>query len=224
MKKITTSLLLIFSWPFRLIKKSKIDNFVGGLIFGAIFSLIVNILTVQIQETIQKQHILEAIENEILTNTLTANSIASANQKQIEANDKFNVFYGTQRYTRDIWTQSSEPLQYIAQLDPDIQIAITGYYSTTVNLTNSLLDRVDKLGDSEFKDCFSLWETVDVEQQEKCNKSYIMVLGFERDSALQIAKNGFDILNKFHPTQDRLNNWFLRLVMGDKSTRVLSGQ
>lgn len=224
MKKVYSSLIQVAVFPIKLLKKTKIDNFVGGLIFGAIFSLMVNIVTVQVQEAIQRQRILEAVENEILTNTLTANSIASQNQEKINKNETYNLFYGTQRYTRDIWTQSSEPLQYIAQLDQDVQISIIGYYSTTVNLTNNLLDHVDQLATKEFDGCFDLWNKVDTNKQERCNKSYSMILGFERDSALQIAQNGLDILKSFHPTQDRLNNWFLKLLMGDKSTLILSGK
>lgn len=224
MKKVFSSLILAVTFPVKLLKKTKVDNFVGGLIFGAIFSLVVNIVTVQIQETIQKQRILEAVENEILTNTLTANQIAKQNQDKIDKKEAFNVFYGTQRYTRDIWTQSSEPLQYIAQLDQDNQSSLIGYYSTTVNLTNSLLDHLDKLADKEFEDCFNLWDKIDENKQKRCNEAYSMVLGLERDSALQIAQSGLDILGKFHPTQDRLNNWFLKLLMGDKSTMVLSGK
>lgn len=34
-KKIFSNLLLIFAYPFKLLKKSKFDNFVGGIIFGA---------------------------------------------------------------------------------------------------------------------------------------------------------------------------------------------
>ncbi len=97
MKKVFSSLILAVTFPVKLLKKTKVDNFVGGLIFGAIFSLVVNIVTVQIQETIQKQRILEAVENEILTNTLTANQIAKQNQDKIDKKEALNVFYETKR-------------------------------------------------------------------------------------------------------------------------------
>lgn len=224
MKKVLSTLILGITFPIKLLKRTKIDNFVGGLIFGALFSLFVNVVTVQIQETIQKQRILEAVENEILNNTLQANYVASQNQTTIDQKGKYNPFYGTQRYTRDIWTQSTEPLQYVAQLDQDTQTKVVSYYSATVNLTNRLLDNVDYRLDKELEGCFEIDSKIVLILQEKCNDVYHLILGMERDAAMEMAKNGIDVLTKFHPTQDRLNNWFLRLLMGNKSTRVLSGK
>jgi uncharacterized membrane protein YgaE (UPF0421/DUF939 family) len=70
MKKIIPNTLGTILIPIRLLKKISRNNFINGLIVGAICSLIVNIITVQVQEELQKQRILEAIENEIMTNML----------------------------------------------------------------------------------------------------------------------------------------------------------
>jgi len=221
MKKVARSLLLILIWPFRVFKKSKIDNFIGGLIFGAVFSLVVNIVTVHIQEIIQKQHILEAVENEITNNTLRANYISQQNQ---DSSATYNPFYTIQRYNKDIWEQSSEPLQYISQLDQQTQIIVMGYYTTTVPLNNGALGRIEKITDEKLIDCAPLEKTLSVAEKEKCATWNNIRLELEKSTAMEMAKQGFEVMKAFHPTKDRLNNWFLRLIMGNKSTRILSGE
>jgi len=221
MKKIWSSILLVFTFPIRLLKKTRIDNFVGGLIFGAAFSLIVNVVTVGIQETVQKQHILEAVENEIVHNTIKANYLAGVEHDE---NTPYNPFYTIQRYSRDIWEQSSEPLQYISQLDQQTQIVVTGYYTTTVPLSNGSLDNMQKITDEKLSDCINWDNSLPAEEVEKCNTWNNLRLDLEKSTALQMAKQGLEVLKEYHPTKDRLNNWFLRLIMGSKSTRVLSGE
>ncbi len=64
MKKVFSNVFLVFVYPLSFLRKMKVNNFLGGLILGAVISLIVNVATVQIQEKINKQRILEAVENE----------------------------------------------------------------------------------------------------------------------------------------------------------------
>jgi len=224
MKRVFSSISLIFTLPFKLLKKTRIDNFVGGLVFGAIFSLIVNLATVQVQESIQKQRILEAVENEILNNILVARSIADANKKAIDEKQKYNPFYSIQRYSRDLWTQSSEPLQYIAQLDQPTQIAVSGYYSFWLPAQNRMLDQLEKLTGNYLVGCNPIGEKLSENKQISCDQWNDILLDSERNTALGVVDEGLKVLEKFHPTKDRLNNWFLMLLMGDKSTRVLSGK
>lgn len=221
MKKIINSLLLTLFWPFRLLKKSKFDNFIGGLVFGAIFSLVVNVVTVQLQEKIQKQHILEAVENEILNNTLRANYISQLNYK---GNETFNPFYTMQRYAKDLWEQSSEPLQYISQLDQQTQIIVTGYYTYTIPANNGALDRLEKITDEKLINCTNFDNTLSVAEKEKCTTWNNIKLEIEKSTATEMAKQGFAVMKVFHPTQDRLNSLLLKFLMGDKTTRVLSGK
>lgn len=224
MKKVLSSLLLIISFPFKLLKRTKLDNFIGGLIFGALFSLLVNVITVQIQEVIQKQRILEAVENEIVNNTLRASNITEQNRKDVENKTPYNPFYYMNRYSRDLWEQSSEPLQYIAQLDQDVQIALTGYYSITIPIYNGSLTNLEKLTSEKLKDCSPIEENLQVNESDYCKLWNSIMLDTERSIALDVGNSGFALLKKFHPTKDRLNNWFLRLIMGNKSTRILSGE
>jgi hypothetical protein len=221
MKKIFSGILLTITLPVRLFKKTKIDNFVGGLIFGAIFSLVVNVVTVQVQEIIQKQHILEAVENEITNNTLKANYLS---KQDVLDSKSYNPFYVVQRYSSSLWEQSSEPLQYIAQLDQETQIAVTGYYTTTVPLNNGMLDKAEKITDERLVGCVNFDKTLNSDKLEECKKWNDIKLSLEQSTGVEMAKQGFDVMSKFHPTKDRLNNWFLRLLMGSKSVRVLSGE
>src|SRR3989344_2005711 len=99
MKKVFSSLLLVFTLPPSIFKKTKIDNFLGGLILGAIFALIVNIVTVQVQEIIKKQRVYEAIENEVLNNLLTANNVVKLNSENIDNKAQANYLYSPRRYS-----------------------------------------------------------------------------------------------------------------------------
>lgn len=221
MKKILSSFTLLWVLPIKFLKRSKFDNFVGGLIFGAIFSLLVNILTVQIQEKIQKQHILEAVENEITNNTLRANYILGTTHKPDE---QYNFLYTLQRYSSSLWDQSSEPLQYVTQLDQKTQIAVAGYYTITVPAHNNLLDRLERLTDEKLLNCDNLFKNLTTEEINSCTQWNQIRNELEKSTALDMAKQGLEVMTIFHPTQDRLNDWFLKLVMGSKSTKILSGK
>lgn len=223
MKKIFSTLILIISYPIKLLRRSKFDNFVGGLIFGALFSLLVNIFTFQIQEIIQKQRILEALENEIVSNALTAEQIAVQNKKNIEDKSGYNPFSYLDRYSRDLWEQSSEPLQYIAQLDQSIQIPLLGYYSWTIPSQNGMLTRLENFTADKLKNCSPIGEVINVNDSDYCRQWNAVLLDSERSIALDVAVESFKLLKIFHPTRDRLNNWFLKLIMGNKSTKILSG-
>jgi hypothetical protein len=224
MKKVFSGLFLIFSYPFRLLKKWKFDNFIGGLLFGALFSLIVNIYTVHIQETIQRQRVLEALENEIMLNTLTADEVFRYNMSQIDSSPTFNPFYVVRRYSRDLWQQSTEPLQYTSQLDQETQIALTTYYTLTVPINNGQIDNIINLTNQKLLDCYNLENPELVDYSDYCTNWSIHRYIMETYPAEDMSEAGYDLLAKFHPTADRLDNWFLKLIMGDKSTRILSGK
>lgn len=224
MKKVFSGLILVFTTPFSWLKKRKFNNFVGGLIFGAIFSLVVNIATVQVQELIQKQRILEAVENEILNNALIANQIITSNNKILNDKERYNPFHSLTKYSRDLWEQSSEPLQYIAQLDQPTQIAVIGYYSMVIPSNNRMLDSTEKLLDKKFSECLIVEGLLSQKLQEECDSWYRFFIDSERSTAIVVADNSFEVLKKFHPTKDRLDSWFLKILMGKESTRVLSGK
>lgn len=219
MKRIFNGLILLFVYPIKMIKRSKIDNFVGGLLIGAIFSLVVNVITNQLQEIVQKQRILEAIENEIASNMVNADVRIETNKKhENELVDYLNVSIG---YSSDIWTQSTEPLQYVAQLEPEIQSQINIYYGLNVKVANSWVNEANKLHDKYQEVCFD--EILTRQNNfDRCLALSKMIRGTENIAAEAMVGGGLKLNKIFHPTKDRLNNHLLKFFMGDKSMKVLS--
>lgn len=224
MKRFISSTSTLFRVPKGIFKKIKFSGFVAGLIFGALFSLLVNIVTVQIQERVQRQHILEALENEILSNVLQSNNVISNFEKNYNGNELPNFFYVPRTYTRDLWEQSSEGLQYLAQLSPDVQTSVNIFYTVTLPAHNSLIERLRLLADQRLANCYFRESSLSDEEKQNCIAENKLIMELEFKTAGEVGTNGLEVLSKFHPTQDRLNNRFLRLLMGDKSIRVLSGE
>jgi hypothetical protein len=202
-------------------KKIRFNSFVGGLIFGAIFSLVVNVVTIQVQEIIQKQRILEALENEIMSNTLLASRTTENNNTDIQKKEQPNIFHPFFRYTDDLWTQSTEPLQYVAQLDQETQISVSVYYTITLKHANNMVEKYDEIARKKLENCYEYSNLTEIEN-EGCKSTYWTILGWETDTALQTAKYGYEVLEKFHPTKDRQASFVLSLLMGKESTRILS--
>jgi hypothetical protein len=224
MKKITSSFVIFIAAPIKFIKKIKLDNFLGGLILGAVFSLIVNVVTVKITDEIQKQRVLEAVENEIVNNELRAQEIITRDQGDITNNSTYNALIPIERYSRDIWQYSPVSLQFIAQLDPSLQSAIIGYYTISVPWDNSELENTDRLTSGQLSSCM-LSETVkNPGDSVHCRAWNNVLLQGEMSAAQDMQKRSYDLLMIFHPTRDRLHNWFLKLIMGDKATKILSGK
>lgn len=222
MKKIFSSLLVFIWTPFKAFKKANKDNFVWGLVFGALFSFVVNIFTIQIQERITKQRILEAVEYEIYSNLSQAKFINDASTKTIVNKELPNPFYTYQQYSRDLWVQSTEPLQYIAQLPADIQAQIQVYYTVTIPRLNEMIGKTEKYSESALVDCYPLDGFNNKSTEEKCRYVYYQLMDNTAKTAEQVANDSFKVLDKFHPTQDRLNSPLLRLLMGSDAVRVLS--
>lgn len=222
MKKVFSNLSLIFLFPMRFLRKVKINNFLGGLILGAIVSLIVNVATVQIQEVIKKQRILEAIENEILNNLLTANNILEFNNQYLKDKTEPVYLYSPKKYSRDLWEQSTEPLQYISQLDREIQNKISAYYSFIVPVANVNVEKINNSAENELFDCYLKIEGLTATEKDQCDSLYRKLIFTETVPADWISKHSYELLQVFQPTRDRQNNVFLRLILGNESTRPLS--
>lgn len=224
MKKILSSLTLVLLFPIKLLKRTRIDNFIGGLIFGAVFSLVVNIVTVQIQETIQKQRVLEAIENEIVTNLVIANSTFNSRAKYIDENSQINIYFSPTTYSSDVWKQSSDAIGYVSQLDPEIQTKISLYYSMTIPFANYSAEKSAFFANTAIELCFT--ENLEYKPADKikCDTQTLFAYSSDKFGAETISDEGFKVLQIFHPTKDRLSSWFLRLLMGEKSTVILSGK
>lgn len=224
MKRIFSSVFLIFVYPTKFLKKIKINNFLGGLILGAIVTLIVNIATVQIQEGIKKQRILEAVENEILSNLLLASGTIKLNDEWVADKNNTNYLHYQKRYSSDLWEQSTEPLEYVSQLPRRLQNAINSYYTLTIPTSNELINKIDdftrdKMGNCVLKIDLNL---ISSSERNECRNIYEFILIYDKTPAKWISNASFDLLKIFHPTQDRLNNFFLRLIMGNEAIRPLA--
>ena len=185
-----------------------------------------NIVTVQVQELIQKQRILEAIEWEIYNNSAEAKSVIDNALVIYKEKRLPTIFYSFPTYSKDFWSQSTEPMQYIAQLPPEVQAQIVVYYTTTIKKQNEMLNSLNEFGKAELSknNCFFLENETDQNTINSCKLMYYQLVNINSESADDIFEASWNVLDVFHPTQDRLNNWFLKLMMGDKSVRVLSGK
>ncbi|MCZ2223430.1 MAG: hypothetical protein LC122_07345, partial [Chitinophagales bacterium] len=188
MKKVFSSILLIFLLPFKLLKNNKVkktnkfiqanNNFFMGLLLGALLSLVVNIASVQIQNVIEKQRVLEALENEILSNTLQAKRIMEYNIEELEKNKGINTFHTFSKYNNDIWTQSIDSAKWISQLDSKVQTEISGYYTIILPGHNSLIEKLISLSEIYNRECAfysgNMFDQVSIElnKQQRCNTLY----------------------------------------------------
>lgn len=222
MKKVFSSLILLLSFPARILKKTRLDNFFGGLIIGAIFSLLVNVVTVQVQEIIKKQRVYESIENEILNNLVTANNIIKLNSEDLNNKKEPSYLYTPRKYSRDIWEQSSDALQFISQLDRETQNKISLYYIFTIPSSNAVVEKIEYITRDKLADCFLKSGNLAEVEKSQCVSTYEILLSFEKLPAEWTSEASYELLQNFHPTKDRLNSFFLRLILGSESTRPLS--
>lgn len=225
MKRAFSLLILLFVVPFKKIKTLFKDNFLSGLIIGAIFSLLVNLISMQVQGLVDKQRVLEAIENEIISNSIHANGLASTALTQRKNKEKANIFLLPQKFSRDLWEQSIEPIQYVAQLNSKQQILINSYYTFTVPFNNQMIDLSNKQFIDSNKECFDFNKILSKVAQQECNENYYSFLdNIALYPGKMTGQAGFEVLDDFHPTQDRLKSPLLRFLMGSESMKVLSGK
>jgi len=226
--KIGKTLKRIYSTPLiflRVFRKSKIDNFFGGLIVGSIFSLLVNVMTIQVQEMVQRQRVLEAIENEIFHNVVKSNLVMEEYNRSKEDEELLpNYFYTFTPYSSELMSQSPEMLQYTAQIDPDIQIKINTYYRSVLRSTNDMLEKLSQLAKDELSECYFKYEDLSEKEIEKCTILNSWFLNAEVRQAKVINDRSLSVLSYFHPTLDRLNNPVLRTLMGTESIKALSSR
>lgn len=222
MGKTSNTLRQIFSYPLLLLKKFTKDTFVNGLIFGAIFSLIVNVVTIQMQESIQKQRIYEALENEILTNSITASTIIEENNKIIKEDSLPDYYHPSAVYNNDVWN-SQEALKYIVQLDPELQAEIFSYYNPYLIQVNEINQKDILLTNDDLRFCYSDYEALTSLEKQKCKRVYYEFLENESTTASGVFDWSEELLAKFQPTKDRLKNPLLRLIMGSRAIEALKG-
>lgn len=226
MKKVLANILLVFTFPFKLLKQTKIDYFVGGLIFGAVFSLVVNVATVRVQEDLNKQRALEALEREIVFHSLMANDLVREENRVYEANDdEYLSVQNTlsRRYEMRIWESENIPA-YIFELEPDTAAEIESYYSSIISNANRWLDDNEEKFKQYYNKCSpyrELVEGVKMEDKPICNALARNAVTLHAGFSGLVYEYVIEIRKDFHPTQDRLNSWWLKLLLGDKAYEVV---
>ncbi len=228
--RITRVFKSIFTAPLiglAALRKTRLDNFVGGLIFGAIFSLVVNIATVRIQEVINKQRVYEALEREIIFHLIDANGMYSANKA---LDGKFNSDYVyvdnimTKRLSTRIW-DSAEASRYLFELDQEASSKVEVYYGVTVDSTNRYLQKNYEDFMEAYKGCNDIFD-INLMEGTRKSKEYCNTLA-RQAAQLQVMTfgsivNAADEAHKsFHPTKDRLSNYWLKLLLGNQALEVL---
>lgn len=209
-------------------RKIRFDNFIGGLIIGAIFSLVVNVFTVQIQESVSRQRALEAIEREVaqhyLDTTLFYNEkdyfegLASSGEGLYYP----EVFY--YRLNAKIW-DSGEALKYIFELDPEVATDLSSYYERAVRISNNSFGRIQ----DEFEESFNircrpsnvLRDPDFRPDTDYCNALILETFAIYGSVYDDVSGVTDTVLQNFHPTQDRLDSIWLRFILGNKSIDVL---
>lgn len=202
-------------------KKIRFNNFVSGLIFGAIFSLIVNIITIQIQDLVQKQRVLEALEYEIFDNASQAEATIKENTKIANKEEKVDYYHNFLKYSNKVWN-SNEFLKYGLSIDPQVQTQIHTYYTVSVNFNNEILNKNDKLMENQLNSCYLNNGTLKRPSEKQCTQAFNYFFILEAQSAKRVFDKSLETLKVFHPTKDRMENPILRFLMGDKSIGALS--
>lgn len=210
--KIISSIATILSSVKQYFSK---NGFVGGIIFGAIFGLIVNMATVQLQDDIQGQRVLEAVENEVVSHLLQARSLIIDNDKKIEEYEELLLFNYFTPYSDRVWS-TSEGVKYISRLNPTLQGELSLYYRIIVQGNNNLIGVYGDYISGEILGC----EYKVAIEYEACKSLQKQQLRGEILSAEQIIKNSTKLLEDFHPTQDRLNSWLLKLFIGKDAPAI----
>lgn len=229
MKRIISTVHYLVRLPlglFQQIKKIKFDTFLGGLIFGAIFSLFVNIMTVKIQGNIDRQRVLEALEREITYHLLDAGNVYSEFNRisEYKGNNPINADLTlSKKFSTRIW-DNTEAAKYLLELDPNTASNVEVYYEVTVKSVNNLLQRNLESYIQLHKSCepfYKLLTNNEPQSIEYCNlvtrdslQAQAMIVG-------PIVDNIKTVKELFRPTQKRLQSPFLKLLMGDKSVEIL---
>lgn len=213
----------IFSSPLlivRFLKKSKLDNFTGGLIFGALFSLIVNVVTINIQEAVQKQRVLEALEYEIFNNATQAESTIKNNSGLVDKKERIDYYHNFLKYSDNVG-QSNEFLKYGLNLDPKVQSQIHAYYAVSVIFNNEILSKNDRLMEFQLGECYLNDGGFKDTTNTQCVRAFNYFFILESQAAKRVFDQSIETLKVFHPTKDRLSNPFLKFLMGDQSIGAL---
>jgi hypothetical protein len=173
------------------------------------------VATVHLQEILQGQRVLEAVEREIMGNLLQSGSVISNNEKRIAEYKELELFPFITPYSDRVWN-TSEGLKYISRLDAKLQGEIELYYKYTISGNNSLVEASNEYIAREILGC----EHKPKLEYEGCKILQKAQFANEAKSAELVEKESYTLLEKFHPTHDRLNSWLLRIFLGKEAPNI----
>jgi hypothetical protein len=209
-----------------LFKKSKVDNFVGGLLIGALISIAINLFSMKIQEDISRQKALEAVEREMTYHLLDVKRIinqyeifkTSSPSARLAADSIMNT-----RFSTKVW-DNTEIYHYLLELDPKIAASLETHYEIIVKPLNSMLSDNEELYKRLYEPCKPFYEILTQKKAQTLGYCNVVALD-STESEMKISYGVIKSLDEtkklFHPTKDRLNNWWLKFLLGDKTVNIL---
>lgn len=184
-------------------------------------------VTVKVQEDINKQRTLEALEREMAYHLLTVNAITSAYK---EASTDKDITYHTtldnvlsERLDTRVW-ENSEISRYLLELDPKTAATVETYYTVMVIPINRQLE----FNQQEYKKltapCSMFYGMLTGEKRmdrEICDTIYRNAVMLQAEIGSIILEQADNNHKMFHPTRDRLNSLWLKMILGDKTVEIL---
>lgn len=213
----------IYSSPlllFKAVRKIRFNSFVGGLLIGALFSLFINLVTVQFQEVILRQKYLESLEREIFSHLSQASTFTPPDDTDIES----VAFMHLQRYDSSVWN-SGNTLGYLYSLPLNVQSSIETYYRVIILGANRERDSAQSLFNNLYYKSIECPVTHEIEHCEQ----YANAIQFATDQAISlrlsesqaVMERSSELLDNFHPSQDRVDSFILRTFMGNEIYKSL---
>jgi len=196
-------------------------NFVTGVLIGAIFSLLVNIITNQVGESISRQKSLEALEIEIADHhQMNSQMVNYYKTGEYKKNNMHGYF--EHKYMDNIW-RSLASTTFFYSLPPKTQGELLSYYGPIISSVNSTLSNDDQMV-RNYHDIYAECSF----GGGQCNKEldmYNKVADFYTQDqdywGIFVDKYDFELSKYFHPTLDRLNNPILSFLMGKEALKSL---
>jgi hypothetical protein len=225
MKK-NKSIFLIPFIVFKILKKTKIDNFVAGVVFGALISLLINIVTVKIQDTVSRQRALEAVERELTYHILDVNAILNQEKLVRQATGSADINIDgvmAKRFSTKVW-DNTEIYSYLLEIDPEAASQVEIHYETIVKGLNRLLEENENYYQELYKPCRPFYSYLSGKTQETTEYClYIQSKSIESQStiAYKVLASMDQVKKFYHPTKDRLNNFWMSLLLGNRSVKIL---
>lgn len=210
-KKIVFFPVLAFGSLYKLILKGRFGT---GFIIGALIALLVNVATIQLQDSIERQRYYELLELEIFSQRSDADASIDYYKRTIA--EKGNLSASQSQFSTEVW-KSGLNLGYLVYLDPEVQVLLHTHYGYVDNV-NGL---IKVASDQAWQARYDSTQTIGTEKEELLRKELADTMAElasrnKAELSINVANQADKILEKFHPTENRFKNPILKLFIGDK--------